>query len=55
MQAREPRINVQIQVIQTLTILLANVKREQVLHYLLSGNHINDLINHNFNFRSEEV
>jgi protein CLEC16A len=48
-------VHVQAQVIQTLTILLFNVKRDIVLTYLLSNNHINDIINHDFDFEHEEV
>jgi protein CLEC16A len=44
-----------VQVIQTLGILVGNTKSTQLIFYLLSNNHINDLIVHPFDFHHEEL
>ena len=46
---------VQVQVIQSLGILVGNTKSTQMIFYLLSNNHINDLIVHPLDFHIEEV
>eukprot|EP01087_Luapelamoeba_hula_P018692 TRINITY_DN606_c1_g1_i1.p1 TRINITY_DN606_c1_g1~~TRINITY_DN606_c1_g1_i1.p1 ORF type:complete len:1504 (+),score=363.67 TRINITY_DN606_c1_g1_i1:186-4697(+) len=46
---------VKIQLLQTLSILVTGIKSETSLYYLLSNNHINDLIIHKFDFSDEEV
>eukprot|EP00667_Euglena_gracilis_P009497 EG_transcript_9653 len=46
---------VQVQIIQTLSMLVANVSNELSLYYILSGNHINNLLRHRFDFSDEEV
>ena len=47
--------NVRIQVIQSLSILIANTTREISVFYLLSNNYINDLIVSNFDFANEDI
>ncbi|KAL6053147.1 FPL domain-containing protein [Balamuthia mandrillaris] len=46
---------VKVQLLQTLSILVENIRSETALYYLLSNNHINDLITHKFDFSDEEV
>jgi protein CLEC16A len=45
---------VKVQVIQTLSILVANTRSTQVSFYLLSNNYVNDLIVYPFNFNDDE-
>jgi hypothetical protein len=48
--------HVAVQVLQTLSILVQNLHRPTSMYYLLSNNHINDLILHDgFDFGDEEV
>ncbi|CAK8685130.1 unnamed protein product [Clavelina lepadiformis] len=44
-----------VQLLQTLNILFENLQHETSLYYLLSNNHINDVICHKFDFSDEEV
>ncbi|KAH3756545.1 protein CLEC16A-like [Pelomyxa schiedti] len=47
---------VAIQVLQSLSILIENLKTDNAIFYILSNNHINDMIiAHNFDFAHEEV
>ncbi|CAF0966985.1 unnamed protein product [Adineta steineri] len=43
------------QVLQTLNILFENIRRETSLYYLLSNNHVNNIIVHKFDFADEEI
>jgi len=52
-QKCDPRVKVQV--IQALSILVQNVTSDLPVFYLLSNNHINDLIVHRFDFGDEEV
>eukprot|EP00903_Cladosiphon_okamuranus_P012477 g11683.t1 len=45
----------QVQVIQTTSILVMNVKSDTSLFYLLSNNHVNDMILFDFRLEDEEV
>ncbi|CAN0118206.1 unnamed protein product, partial [Pylaiella littoralis] len=45
----------QVQVIQTTSILVMNVKSDTSLFYLLSNNHVNDMIMFDFRLDDEEV
>jgi len=45
----------QVQVIQSVSILVQNIRSEISLYYTLSNNHVNRLIVHPFNFANEEV
>nr|CAB3231606.1 protein CLEC16A-like [Phallusia mammillata] len=44
-----------VQLLQTLNILFENLQHETSLYYLLSNNHVNDVICHKFDFSDEEV
>ncbi|CAF5166121.1 unnamed protein product, partial [Rotaria magnacalcarata] len=44
-----------VQVLQTLNILFENIRHETSLYYLLSNNHINNIIVHKFDFNDEEI
>ncbi|CAF4560580.1 unnamed protein product [Rotaria sp. Silwood1] len=44
-----------VQVLQTLNILFENIRHETSLYYLLSNNHINNIIVHKFDFTDEEI
>ncbi|CAK5077019.1 unnamed protein product [Meloidogyne enterolobii] len=46
---------VNIQLLQTLNILFENTKNETSLYFLLSNNHVNSIITHNFDFSNEEI
>ena len=43
------------QIIQTVSILVQNVSNDTYLYYLLSNNHINELIRHPFDFQDEDI
>ncbi|KFM23272.1 Protein CLEC16A [Auxenochlorella protothecoides] len=43
------------QVLQTLSILLQNVRTQQTVYYLFSNNHINDIVGMAFDFEDDEV
>ncbi|CAF1141243.1 unnamed protein product [Didymodactylos carnosus] len=44
-----------VQLLQTLNILFENIRNETSLYYLLSNNHINNIIMHRFDFSDEEI
>ncbi|XP_039256461.2 protein CLEC16A-like isoform X1 [Styela clava] len=44
-----------IQLLQTLNILFENLQNDTSLYYLLSNNHVNEVICHKFDFSDEEV
>ena len=46
---------VMIQLLQTMSLLLLNVKRRTSLYFVLSNNAINQLINNNLDFSDEEI
>eukprot|EP00697_Spironema_sp_BW2_P016642 gnl/Spiro4/8007_TR4208_c0_g1_i1.p2 gnl/Spiro4/8007_TR4208_c0_g1~~gnl/Spiro4/8007_TR4208_c0_g1_i1.p2 ORF type:complete len:239 (+),score=58.02 gnl/Spiro4/8007_TR4208_c0_g1_i1:62-778(+) len=47
--------SIKIQLIQTLSILIQNTTAETSIYYLLSNNHLNELIVHRFDFSDEEL
>eukprot|EP00026_Physarum_polycephalum_P000473 Phypoly_transcript_00474.p1 GENE.Phypoly_transcript_00474~~Phypoly_transcript_00474.p1 ORF type:complete len:1464 (+),score=272.40 Phypoly_transcript_00474:155-4546(+) len=47
--------NVKVQLLQTLSILIENIRAQNSLYYLFSNNHVNELIIHRFDFSDEEV
>ena len=54
-QERTP-ISVKQQLLQTLSILISNIEAGPSVYFILSNNHINELITHPFDFeRHEEV
>jgi hypothetical protein len=46
---------VQVQIIQTVSIMVQNIGNETALYYLLSNNHINELISYPYDFEMEEL
>jgi len=46
---------VKTQVIQTMCIIIQNMKNKTSLYFVLSGNHINKLINYAYDFSDEEL
>ncbi|CAF0905318.1 unnamed protein product [Adineta steineri] len=44
-----------VQILQTLNILFENIRDETSLYYLLSNNHVNNIISHKFDFSDEEI
>ena len=44
-----------VQLLQTLNILFENIRNETSLYFLLSNNHINNIILHKFDFADEEI
>ena len=43
------------QIIQTVSILVQNIKNPTYLFYLLSNNHVNEIILHKFDFTDEDI
>lgn len=52
---RDVNPKLEVQIIQSLSILIANTSSTEMVFYLLSNNHINDFIVHDFNFTNEEL
>ncbi|GBG33258.1 Protein CLEC16A-like [Hondaea fermentalgiana] len=44
-----------VQIIQSVSILVQNIRSEISLYYTLSNNHVNRLISHKFDFTNEEI
>ena len=44
-----------LQVLQTLYILIQNLRSKTALYYICSNNHVNDLVTLSFDFEDEEV
>ncbi|KAJ1347946.1 hypothetical protein KIN20_003133 [Parelaphostrongylus tenuis] len=44
-----------VQLLQTLNILFENIRHETSLYFLLSNNHVNSIITHDFDFNNEEI
>ncbi|GMS91072.1 hypothetical protein PENTCL1PPCAC_13247, partial [Pristionchus entomophagus] len=44
-----------VQLLQTLNILFENIRHETSLYFLLSNNHVNQIITHKFELRNEEI
>jgi hypothetical protein len=42
-------------VLQTLSILIQNLRTQQTVYYLFSNNHINDIVSMRFDFEDDEV
>jgi hypothetical protein len=53
--AQRPNKHVTCQVVNHLSMLLQSLNSPEAVFFLLSNNHINLLINHNFDFTDEEV
>ncbi|KAI4380577.1 hypothetical protein MLD38_006754 [Melastoma candidum] len=48
-------INVSLQLLQTISIMIQNLKNEHAIYYLFSNEHINYLITYSFDFNNEEL
>lgn len=46
---------VSVQLLQTMSIMIQNLKNDHSIYYLFSNEHINFLINYSFDFRNEEL
>lgn len=53
--AQKTNRQVKEQLIQTLSILVENIRNENSMYYLLSNNHMNELITHKFDFSDDEL
>jgi protein CLEC16A len=47
--------SVKVQILQTLSILISNIEAGPSIYYILSNDHINQLIRHPFDFSNEEL
>lgn len=54
-QGNNRRGRVPVQLLQTLSIMIQNIKSETAIYYLFSNNYINELISYQFDFSDEEV
>lgn len=54
-QPANQRGEVPLQVLQTLSILIANIRSETAIFYIFSNNYINDLITTNLDFEDDEI
>ncbi|KAL4427887.1 hypothetical protein ABPG75_001976 [Micractinium tetrahymenae] len=54
-QRSNRRGNVAMQVLQTLSILIQNLRNQQTVYYLFSNNHINEIVSMRFDFDDDEV
>ncbi|GMI84218.1 green fluorescent seed 9, TRANSPARENT TESTA 9 [Hibiscus trionum] len=48
-------IGVALQLLQTISILIQNIRREHAIYYMFSNEHVNYLITYSFDFRNEEL
>lgn len=48
-------ITVSLQLLQTISIMIQNLKSEHAIYYMFSNEHINYLITYSFDFRNEEL
>ncbi|XP_031478821.1 protein TRANSPARENT TESTA 9 isoform X1 [Nymphaea colorata] len=48
-------MSVALQLLQTLSIMIQNLKSEHAIYYIFSNEHINSLITYPFDFRNEEL
>ncbi|XP_048134111.1 protein TRANSPARENT TESTA 9 isoform X2 [Rhodamnia argentea] len=48
-------VSVSLQLLQTLSIMIQNLKSEHAIYYMFSNEHINYLITYSFNFDNEEL
>ncbi|KAJ6244002.1 hypothetical protein M0813_21260 [Anaeramoeba flamelloides] len=53
--AQNSPTSIKIQLLQTLSIMIENIKSEKSIYFLLSNNHINSIITHQFDFSNDEV
>ncbi|KAJ8634527.1 hypothetical protein MRB53_008794 [Persea americana] len=48
-------VSVALQLVQTMSIMIQNLKNEHAIYYIFSNEHINHLITYSFDFRNEEL
>ncbi|XP_074564364.1 protein TRANSPARENT TESTA 9 isoform X2 [Curcuma longa] len=48
-------VNVALQLLQTISIMIQNLKSEHSIYYMFTNEHINYLITYSFDFRNEEL
>ncbi|KAL4324801.1 hypothetical protein GQ457_11G018120 [Hibiscus cannabinus] len=48
-------VSVSLQLLQTISILIQNLRREYAIYYMFSNEHVNHLITYSFDFRNEEI
>uniref|UniRef100_A0A5B6ZMZ0 FPL domain-containing protein n=1 Tax=Davidia involucrata TaxID=16924 RepID=A0A5B6ZMZ0_DAVIN len=48
-------VTVSLQLLQTMSIMIQNLKSEHAIYYMFSNEHINYLITYSFDFRNEEL
>ncbi|KAE8676636.1 Detected protein of unknown function [Hibiscus syriacus] len=48
-------VTVSLQLLQTISILIQNLRREHAIYYMFSNEHVNRLITYSFDFRNEEI
>ncbi|XP_052310122.1 protein TRANSPARENT TESTA 9 isoform X3 [Populus trichocarpa] len=48
-------VSISLQLLQTTSIMIQNLKSERAIHYMFSNEHINFLITYTFDFRNEEL
>ncbi|KAJ5078311.1 hypothetical protein M0811_05099 [Anaeramoeba ignava] len=48
-------VEIKKQLLQTISIMFENIKTQSAIYYLLSNNHINSIIEHEFDFSDDEV
>lgn len=48
-------VTVSLQLLQTISIMIQNLKSEHAIYYMFSNEHINYLITYSFDFRNEEL
>ncbi|EEF43020.1 protein TRANSPARENT TESTA 9 [Ricinus communis] len=48
-------VTVSLQLLQTMSIMIQNLKSEHAIYYMFSNEHINFLITYSFDFRNEEL
>merc|ERR1719409_1642784 len=53
-QPKGPK-TVKVQLLQTLSMLVQNIRRETSLYYLFSNNYVNQLISTQFDWHDEEI
>lgn len=54
-EKHEVKQELMVQVLQTLYILIQNLRSKTALYYVCSNNHVNDLVTLPFDFEDEEV
>ncbi|KAJ8751255.1 hypothetical protein K2173_016436 [Erythroxylum novogranatense] len=55
MLAISKTISVSLQLLQTMSIMIQNLKSEHAIYYMFSNEHVNYLITYTFDFRNEEL